>query len=453
MLLIVTSVSTLLIRKDLYRQLELPLRRNLLPTSDSPLFAVLARSGDVCRFASIDGTSAFAISGGDGIGRPGCPDQVELKVDFDNFADLAVGSSSKPFSTDDAKGRPFRASVTRANDDILVAVGVALSGTQNAKRALVLIQLAAIALTLTALWLFGNWFARHGVRSLQRIGTTANAIVAGDRLQRVVTEPGDPEEVRNVATALNEMLDDTDNAFEARNRSERRLRQFVSDASHELRTPLTSIQGYGELLETGVVSTQEQMVDISRRVRSEANRMARLVDDMLRLAHLDAEPRLDVADHDIAEIARAAAADALAADSRWPVSIEATGPATATVDRDAVHQIIANLLTNVRQHTPEGTAAVVSVRTVNDAVEVRVADRGPGIPAAVLSTVFERFVRADASRSRATGGAGLGLSIAKALVTAHGGTITVANLDPNGAVFTVSFPVARVELSSSTPAR
>jgi two-component system, OmpR family, sensor kinase len=294
-LLLVTMVSTFLIRNELFRQLELPLRRGPFPSSSSELRKVLIQSNEVCRFASFDNSTALNFWTESTQVRPTCPGQVVLKVDFTKFLETPVGSTGRAFQTTDSKGQPFRVAVARIDTDVFVAIGVSASGTLSTIRKLLVVQLAAIAVTLVALWFFGNWFTRRGLRSLEHIAMTANAIVAGDRSQRVVTDTQDPVEVLNVATALNEMLDDNDQAIQQRERSERKLRQFVSDASHELRTPLTSIQGYGELLETGVMSTPAQIVDVSQRVRSEANRMARLVDDMLQLANLDAEPHLNFA--------------------------------------------------------------------------------------------------------------------------------------------------------------
>lgn len=450
LLLLITMVSTLLIRNELFRQLELPLRRGPFPTSSTELRRVLIRSNEVCRFASFDNSTALNFWSSRTQIRPNCPDQVDLNIDFTKFVDVAIGQTGPAFQTTDATGRAFRAAVTRVDADVYVAIGVSAAGTLSTIRKLVVVQLIAIAVTLLALWLFGNWFTRRGIRSLEHIAKTANAIVAGDRSQRVVTDTQDPVEVQNVATALNEMLDDNEHSIQLRERSENKLRQFVSDASHELRTPLTSIQGYGELLETGVMSTPTQIVDVSQRVRSEANRMARLVEDMLQLANLDAEPRLNVAPHDLCMIVRAAASDAVAADPRWSVAVEAPHEVVASVDRDAIHQVVANLLTNARQHTPAGTSISVLVSRTDDDkhAQITVCDDGPGIASEILPTVFERFVRADPSRSRATGGAGLGLSIAHALVVAHNGTICAANRLPHGAEFSIVVPVA-LELVTS----
>jgi two-component system, OmpR family, sensor kinase len=446
-LLGVTAVSTAIIHRFLYQQLEEPLRRNPLVPGNGPLLASVAQRVDVCRFASVDGNSTVVVALPDGSVFAPCPEVPTPRVAFTELA-LEPGESSPMFDADDESGKSFRMRVARLADGRYIGVGVALRGTQQAIRAIVAVQLAAILVALSALWLVGSWFARHGIRSLTRIGVTARSITAGDRSQRLELRADDPAELRDVASALNEMLDESDRSFttvadalDQRERSELRLRQFVSDASHELKTPLTSIQGYGELLETGVVSAPEAVVDTSKRIRAEANRMSRLVNDMLRLAQLDAEPRLRIGSVDVGEVVRAAVADSHAADARWPVESVVDGhaetPLLALADRDALHQVIINLLTNVRQHTDPGTATTITVKADASDVTIQIADDGPGIAEEMLAHVFERFVRADASRSRRTGGSGLGLSIARALVRAQHGTITAGNRDAGGAVITI----------------
>jgi two-component system, OmpR family, sensor kinase len=460
-LLGVTTLSTLLIRNTLYRQLESPLRRQpftsepgSLPAAaalglSGPALGQLATTEAACRFSSLDGNTALILASSNGVRRPPCSDEPQIRVDLTKLG-LEIGSSSPIFDARDERGRAYRARVTRGDGGIYLGIGISLTSTERAIRAIVAIQLVAIAVALAALWAAGSWFGRHGIRSLSRIAETARAITGGDRSQRLVVDDREPVEVQNVATALNDMLNTTDDAYtsvadalDQRQQSEARLRQFVSDVSHELRTPLTSMQGYGELLEKGVMRDHEAVADTGRRVHEEASRMGRLVKDMLRLAHLDAEPHLRKTTLDLGELVQTAVADARAADSRWPITVRDPTPGSDLVvsaDRDAVHQLLTNLLANVRQHTPPGTTTNVSVNPTPTNVTITVDDNGPGIPHDVLPSVFERFVRADASRSRRTGGAGLGLSISHALVTAHGGAITAANATSGGATFCVTLP-------------
>jgi len=143
---------------------------------------------------------------------------------------------------------------------------------------------------------------------------------------------------------------------------------------------------------------------------------------------------------DLIEIARDAAADHATIDPTRPVELTGTDHATLDGDQERLHQVVSNLLSNVRAHTPEGTTVWIEVTSDRPSVELTVTDNGPGIPEAALEHIFDRFHRVDPSRSRHTGGSGLGLAIVDAIVTAHGGTVTASNAEPNGARITISIP-------------
>jgi two-component system OmpR family sensor kinase len=227
------------------------------------------------------------------------------------------------------------------------------------------------------------------------------------------------------------------------------VRQFVADASHELRTPLASIRGYAEFFRRqqrdGGGAAPEDVAHTLRRVESEALRMSVLVDDLLLLARLDAGRDLEIGDVDLTDLAIDATSDAhvAAPGHDWHVDVP---PGTVLVTGDAVrlHQVVANLLTNVRTHTPEGTTATLRLRVEGATAVLQVIDDGPGIPAPLLPHVFERFARGDASRSRSAGSTGLGLAIVQAVVAAHDGTVSVSSR-PGHTQFTVRLPGATVQ--------
>jgi two-component system, OmpR family, sensor kinase len=447
LLVSVSAVSTALIRNTLISRVDQPLRRQF-NESGAPQALIVAGVVDPCQVNDFDGGSlaAFADSTGKQLGP--CEDQPQLRIDFTRLG-LEPGEASDVFTVKDTNGDEYRTRILRLPSSNYVGFGVSLESTKQTIRRMIGIQLVAIAMGLAGVWLAGNWFTRRGIGSLDRIGDTANAIAAGNRTMRIDLRADEPVELRNVGNALNAMLDESDRSFATlgealaeRERSEDRLRQFVSDASHELKTPLTSIQGYSELLVTGVVNRPAEIADTSRRINSEATRMARLVNDMLQLAQLDAEPQLHMTKVDLVPIIHAVVADAVAADLAWPVEVVGSPPLVETsADPDALHQVFANLLGNVRQHTPKGTRTEISVSTGGRAVSVRIADNGPGVPAELRSTIFERFARADTSRSRSTGGSGLGLSIVRSIVEAHGGSISATPNHPTGTVFTVTLPL------------
>ncbi|WP_308250328.1 sensor histidine kinase [Sphaerisporangium fuscum] len=301
------------------------------------------------------------------------------------------------------------------------------------------------------------WLVRRSLRPLVEIERTAGAIAGGDLSRRVPLRHRRTEMGR-LGRAINGMLAQIEAAFEDREaseiaarksafearRSEDRMRRFVADASHELRTPLTSIRGYAELYRHEAPSLAEA-TRLMRRIEDEAARMGILVDDLLLLARLDQQRPLERRPVDVLSLAAGAVLDAqtLAPDREIDlVRLDgADGPVTVTGDEARLHQVISNLVGNVLRHTPSGTAFRVGVGELEGSVVIEVTDEGPGLAPGDAERVFERFYRADPSRTRnGGGGTGLGLSIAAALVQAHGGAITVDSDPGKGATFRVALP-------------
>lgn len=246
-------------------------------------------------------------------------------------------------------------------------------------------------------------------------------------------------EVGQVGAALNTLLGHVEDALDARHRSEQQVRQFVADASHELRTPLATIHGYAELIRRA--PDAERLTHTMSRVESEASRMSALVEDLLLLARLDAGRPLERIEVDLTKMVLESVGDArvVAPDHRWLLELPAE-PVTVIGDASRLHQELANLLSNARKHTPAGTSVTVGVAQAADgAAVVTVRDDGPGIPQHLQGSVFERFTRGDSSRTRESGGAGLGLSLAQAIAAAHGGDIAVTSR-PGDTCFTLSLP-------------
>jgi two-component system OmpR family sensor kinase len=291
-------------------------------------------------------------------------------------------------------------------------------------------------------------------------------------VERVALDSNAPSEVGQVGLALNTMLDNVDDALAARQESETKVRQFVADASHELRNPLASIRGYAELTRRGRDELPPDTGFALSRIQSESERMSKLIDDLLLLARLDAgrDPNFEAVD--VAELLVNAVSDAQAAgqDHEWSVTAPEE-PVLVRADLGQLHQVLANLLSNARKHTPAGSAITARLRvsataygidngdTKNHAPKIpaggagtsvsghsrlavlTVTDDGPGIPADVIPTIFERFTRADTARSHsAEASTGLGLSIVAAVIAAHGGRVW-AESKPGHTVFTVILPV------------
>lgn len=281
---------------------------------------------------------------------------------------------------------------------------------------------------------------RRGLRPLERIADTASRIGAGE-LSRRMPEDAPGTEVGAVSAALNRMLAELEAAFAARAAAEQRLRTFVADASHELRTPVATISGYAELYRRGGADDAGDLAKILDRIESEATRMGVLVDELLLLARLDEGRPLEREPVDLAVVAAEAVAAARSRQPERTWSAETNGPAVLAGDQARLRQVLDNLLTNVERHTPVSASATVRVHAAADAVHLDVTDTGPGMPAEQAARVLERFYRADASRSRETGGNGLGLSIVDAVVRAHGGVVAVES-EP-GVGTTVRVRIAR----------
>ena len=338
-------------------------------------------------------------------------------------------------------GPDYRVLATPLTDGGTFLVALPLKDVQQTLSRMVLIEIIATVVVLVLLGLLALWVVRVGLRPLTQIEHTAGAIAAGDLSRRV--ERAEPRtEVGRLGLALNAMLGQIQRAFEEKESSERRLRQFVGDASHELRTPLTSIRGYAELFRRGADQRPEDLSTAMRRIEEEAARMGVLVDDLLLLARLDQGRPLERAPVNLVRIAADAVTDARAADPERPITLTDGEPVTVLGDEHRLRQVAANLIDNARQHTPPDAAVHVTVRSDNGHALLEVADEGPGLSEEEASRVFERFYRSDPSRARASGGSGLGLSIVSAIATAHGGEATVDSTPGAGATFRVVLPVS-----------
>ena len=306
------------------------------------------------------------------------------------------------------------------------------------------------AAALAAATAAGIWIIRRQLEPLSKVSAAAREVAdleldKGEVRLPTPIVPVDPDsahtEVGQLGSALNRMLDRIAGALSARHASETRVRQFVSDASHELRTPLAAIRGYTELAQRKRDELPEDVAHAMSRVESETQRLTTLVEDMLLLARLDEGRSLERATVDLVQVVADAVSDAHAAGPEHDWTLELPDdPVQVTGDQARLHQVLANLLTNARVHTPAGTTVTTSVTMRSDGAAVlSVADDGPGIPGALQPEVFERFARGDSSRSRRGGSTGLGLAIVAAVVKAHRGTIDLHSV-PGDTRFVITLP-------------
>jgi two-component system OmpR family sensor kinase len=353
------------------------------------------------------------------------------------FTADATGGSSVRY-------RVLAARTTEPSGTLVVALP--LRDVSQTLARLVRIQVVVSVAVLAVLGALAWRLVRLGLRPLSEMERTADAIAAGNLSERVPST--DPRtEVGRVGSAFNAMLARIEGAFAERQESEDRLRRFVADASHELRTPLTSIRGYAELFRRGAGQRPDDLAKAMRRIEEEATRMSGLVDDLLLLARLDEDEGASLDPHplDLARLAADGVDDARAVDPQRPFILERPpGPVTVVADEARLRQVVANLLANARTHTPGGTPVRVAVGSEDGRAWLEVADEGPGLSPGDEDKVFDRFFRADKSRSRASGGAGLGLSIVAAVTAAHAGQVRVDNRPGQGVTFRVELPAVPV---------
>jgi two-component system OmpR family sensor kinase len=333
-----------------------------------------------------------------------------------------------------------------------LVVGIPLHSGESLVSNLIAAEAVVTVAGLIAAGFLSFALIRISLRPLDRVAATAGRIsrqpLDRGEVGELVRVPEADTDVRTeagqVGASLNRLIEHVSGALAARHASETRVRQFVADASHELRTPLASIAGYAELTRRGRETVPPDTAYALSRVESEAARMTRLVEDLLLLARLDAGRPLEREPLDLSPLVMDAVRDAHAANPghRWQVDLP-DEPVTVDGDAHRLHQVLVNLLANAGRHTPAGTLVTASIVPAEgcDDCELRIADNGPGIPEALLPTVFERFARGDSSRSRAAGSTGLGLAIVAAVAASHGGQVSVQS-EPGRTVFALRLPLS-----------
>lgn len=399
------------------------------------------------------GTLAGLMSGGtlttvavlDQGGAPISLDAVQLAA----LADLQPGAAPVTVDLGGELGEYRVVMQKTSSSGVSLLVGLPLADVEAIVLRLTLLIAIIGVLGVAAAATAGAIVVRLALRPLERVALTATRVaeLPLDRgevalAERVPAADADPgTEVGQVGAALNTLLEHVASALSARQASENKVRTFVADASHELRTPLASIRGYAELTRRGGHDLPDDVVHAIGRVESESVRMTALVEDLLLLARLDEGATIDGDSVDLSRLMIDALSDARAAgpDHTWHLDLP-DAPVHAQGDQSRLHQVVANLLANARTHTPPGTVVTAALSTADGNAMIEVRDTGPGIDPALTSTVFERFVRGDGSRSRAAGSTGLGLAIVTAVVEAHGGRAEVESV-PGSTVFRVILPL------------
>jgi len=449
-LLVTGFAATSLLRNYLLHQRDIELQTALQASDHDPR---VLEACDIAQYQRRPGSIFY------GCVPPGSNTVVDLQgpTDNDDLPDLshvATGSSTPPSSVPSVNGHTnWRVMSGELAAGYTLVVGTDLGRDQAAIARLVSIEAIVGLIVLTILGAAGYVLVRNSLRPLTEVEATARAIAAGD-LSRRVPEGNERTEVGRLATSLNGMLSRIETAFRAQQASEEqargsetRMRRFVADASHELRTPLTSIRGFAELYRQGAVRSDEDVRRLMERIEAEGARMGLLVEDLLLLARLDQQRPLTFGPVDLAGIAGDVVHDAKAVQPDRPIVLHLdeslTDVPVVRGDDGRLRQVVGNLVTNALTHTPPGTRVTVTVGEAHDdpgTLVLTVADEGPGMDPADAERAFERFYRADASRTRAAGGTGLGLAIVSSLVAAHGGSVALDTTPGKGAVVTVRLP-------------
>ncbi|MBS1679227.1 MAG: HAMP domain-containing histidine kinase [Actinobacteria bacterium] len=290
-------------------------------------------------------------------------------------------------------------------------------------------------------------------RPLEALVAAAGRLAGGDRSARV--EVGGVSEVATLGKAFNEMAAELELEASERDRLDRMKDEFVLTASHELRSPLTSVQGFAELLMMDRDSLTPRQVETVEIILDNCRHLVRLLNDLLDLARSDAG-RLSIRPQPtrlgplMEDVVRTMRAQTEASHQSLNERIDPDLP-LVNVEADRIRQILLNLITNAHEYSPEGASIQLGARVADNAVVISVTDNGPGIPAAQLEHIFERFVRGDAGLTQRVGGTGLGLAISKSLVELHGGTISVVSEVGRGSTFTVVLPIAGPAAVEATP--
>lgn len=347
----------------------------------------------------------------------------------------------------------YRVNVEHGMGSSILVVGLPTAGIDRTMIALSISALSISVLAVLGAVLITRTLIKRATRPLDSLTHTAETVsqLRLDRgpvaVPRVGIDDLPPEhEVARVGSAFNHMLDNVEHALGAREASEQKLRRFVADASHELRNPLAAIHGYSELVEGHAEGLDENTTFALGRISAESRRMRKLVDDMMMLARLDSQQQQAPVPVDAVEVVLNAVSDARAssADHVWRLSLP-DEPVVVLAGADQLQQVMVNLLSNARNHTPPGTTVLTEVTPSG---VITVTDDGPGISPDVLPRVFERFTRADDARRHSEAhSTGLGLAIVKAQVESFGGQVRVESR-PGRTQFGVRLPLANLPVEA-----
>lgn len=443
-LVVADVVTYVLVSHSQIQQVDAALKRARQPLET---IATSSRTTDRESIPQIAPGLFVAIVGPDGtptyVGAARDPGGDDDSVDID-VTDLRAGSRTVTGSDDE-----MRLSVSELSNGSTLVIGESLHEVNETRRRLLTVLIVGNVFAITVASALAWGLLRTGLRPLRRVESSAAAITDLDLDGSRVPGAGERTEVGRLAATLNDMLDRLQAARAEREQSmvrltesEARMRRFVADASHELRTPIAATAAYAELFEHGARDRPDDLERAMTGIRGETQRMGALVDDLLMLARLDEKRPIVTEVVDLTELVLASIDAARTVEPGRTLRPHIHRVHTVRGDPLRLRQVVDNLLANVRAHTPSDTVCDVSLDADEHDVVLTVADTGPGVEDRHLPNLFDRFYRVDDARTRTSGGSGLGLSIVRALIEAHHGTITASSNEPTGLIVTVRLPIA-----------
>ncbi|MYL19632.1 HAMP domain-containing protein [Halobacillus litoralis] len=363
-------------------------------------------------------------------------------------SDLRENRQIEPLITEDMNGqeqilvfRPADRTPALSEEPRVIQMGLSTAPLSRIlwRQWLIFMGLSAVAVAAGVLIYFS--VINRTLRPLSTIVQSVKNIDASNMKGRIPEEQGQVE-VDSLSASFNDMLERLERSFDQEREAKEKMRQFVADASHELRTPITSIHGYLEILLRGAAKKPDQLATSLESMYGETNRIIKLVEELLLLAKLDRQPELPLERVDLSRLIMSMQTQlsVLAGNRNVRLSIEKD--LYGYINPDKIKQVILNLFQNAVQHThPDEGEILVSLCRESSRLHLSVTDNGTGIEESKLPHIFERFYKADISRSHRYGGAGLGLSITKSIILAHHGEVSVNSTRYEGATFHVYLPI------------
>ena len=302
-----------------------------------------------------------------------------------------------------------------------------------------LVILILISLLVGALAM--NRLIRADIKSIEQLASLAKEVAAGNHSQSVLIRSGSTE-IKDLSDAIQQMVKNLVSAYSAQKQSNESMQQFLGDASHELRTPITTIRGYAEILGNSIEEPNPQQQRAISRIQTEFSRLGELIDDLLLLAQLGESRSLNIAKVEFSELVSEQIADLAVLQPMRQIRSDIEADLLCPGDEKLLFRMLSNLFSNIRQHTGETDSISVQLHKEGPKLVLTIKDSGPGMPDkfynSMTNSPFERF---DSSRSRSTGGAGLGLSIIEAIVIAHSGEMKISRSDLGGHQTLIELPV------------